>query len=275
MITLEKLILAAPDGGRAEVYLHGAHVTSWIPAGGSECLFLSSSSEFRPGAAIRGGAPVIFPQFGTSGPLPKHGFARNLLWDLEGVYPQPGSVIAKLTLRESDSTRRIWDTLFALTLTIELGGPRLSLRMEILNPGEAPFSFTGALHTYLCVDDISTVTLEGLGGRPFIDTVGGANRDGFQREALLYFDGETDRIYPEAPSSLLLRDSAHQVEISAQGFPDCVVWNPGPVLGAKLADLETQGYRRFVCVEAALAVQPVALAPDQSWQGGQTLCVTK
>src|SRR5436305_1852990 len=79
---LPKLILVAPDGARAEIYLHGAHVTSWIPAGDGERLFLSASSAFRPGAAIRGGVPVVFPQFSDRGPLPKHGFARTSEWEL-------------------------------------------------------------------------------------------------------------------------------------------------------------------------------------------------
>jgi glucose-6-phosphate 1-epimerase len=46
MITLEsgrnglpRLRLTTPDGAEAEVYLHGAHVTSWRPAGGEEALF--------------------------------------------------------------------------------------------------------------------------------------------------------------------------------------------------------------------------------------------
>ena len=61
---LPKIVLEAPDGARAELYLHGAHVTAWTPAGaGDERLFLSAASEFRADAAIRGGVPVIFPQF--------------------------------------------------------------------------------------------------------------------------------------------------------------------------------------------------------------------
>ena len=80
---------------RLKIYLHGAHVTSWVPAGGDERLFLSQKSEFRPGAAIRGGVPVIFPQFGGLGTLPKHGFARTLPWDLSSLGGDPGSSTAE------------------------------------------------------------------------------------------------------------------------------------------------------------------------------------
>ncbi len=55
---LPRLVLQAPDGARSEIYLHGAHVTSWVPAGGQERLYVSELAEFRPDAAIRGGIPA-------------------------------------------------------------------------------------------------------------------------------------------------------------------------------------------------------------------------
>jgi hypothetical protein len=81
--------LLPPDGARAEIYPHGTHVTSWVPAGGSERLFLSPASEFRPGAPIRGGVPVVFPQFSGLGSLPKHGFVRLLSWEMTLVETGP------------------------------------------------------------------------------------------------------------------------------------------------------------------------------------------
>jgi glucose-6-phosphate 1-epimerase len=100
---LPKVNLSSSDGSRAEIYLHGAHVTSWIPAGGEEQLYLSAASEFRDGAAIRGGVPVIFPQFSNLGPLPKHGFARNLAWEL--ISAENGT--ACFQLRDSEAVRHL------------------------------------------------------------------------------------------------------------------------------------------------------------------------
>ena len=77
------LTLRADDGATAEVHRHGAHVTSWRPMGeADDRLYLSARSEFSGAAAIRGGVPVIFPQFAAEGPLPKHGFARTTTWTL-------------------------------------------------------------------------------------------------------------------------------------------------------------------------------------------------
>jgi len=272
MPPLDKITLSAPGGARAEIYLQGAHLTSWIPSGGGgERLFLSAASEFRPGAAIRGGVPVLFPQFAGRGRLPKHGFARNLLWNLEGLDPQGDSVIARFSQRESLDSLRLWDHPYALSLTIELGGPRLSLQLTVTNPGVTEFSFTGGLHTYLRVNDLASASLAGLGGRPFIDTVGGLDRPTVQRQSRLYFPAETDRIYPDAPSPLILHDSVARIAIASQGFADCVVWNPGSELGARIPDLEPEGYRRFICVEAAQIVKPVTLQPGQTWAGVQSL----
>src|SRR5204863_9262286 len=78
---VERVETAAADGARAAAFTHGAQVTSSKTVGGDERLFLSERSAFAADAAIRGGGPVIFPQFGAMGPLPKHGFARVVEWD--------------------------------------------------------------------------------------------------------------------------------------------------------------------------------------------------
>jgi D-hexose-6-phosphate mutarotase len=61
---------------RAEIYLHGAHVTEFQKKGESPLLFMSAASEFTGGKPIRGGVPVIFPWFGGREGFPAHGFAR-------------------------------------------------------------------------------------------------------------------------------------------------------------------------------------------------------
>jgi len=55
------------------------------------------------------------------------------------------------------------------------------------------------------------------------------------------------------------------------GFPDAVIWNPGPVRASRLADLEPDGYLRMVCVEAAVAGTSVTLNPGEAWHGAQII----
>jgi glucose-6-phosphate 1-epimerase len=157
---LPRLRLVHPSGATAEVYLHGAHVTSWVPAGGSEALFLSRAASIAPGKAIRGGVPVIFPQFAGMGPLAKHGFARTQPWERVDDADRPNAV--RLRLRDSDETRRIWPHPFVAELAVEVGDDWLSIALAIHNPGDAAFDFTAALHTYLRVGDVRRATVEGL-----------------------------------------------------------------------------------------------------------------
>ena len=275
---LPKVVLAAPDGARAEVYLYGAHVTSWVPpggpeAGGEERLFLSRTSEFRPGAAIRGGVPVIFPQFANEGPLPSHGFARVTLWEFSGVEAGPApNVTAKFQLCDSETTWHIWPHAFLAELDVTLGGSRLELAFRVTNLGDAPFEFTCALHTYLRVADAHATVIEGLvGGTRYRERQ--SRLEGVQSELDLKLSGPVDRVYQSASAQVAVRESARTTRVLSSGFRDVVVWNPWAERGATLADLEQEGYRRMVCVEAAMIETPVRLDPAQSWQGTQTLVV--
>ena len=52
----------------AVISLLGGHITSFVPAGKSDLLWMSNKSEFAPGKAIRGGVPVCWPWFGDKAP---------------------------------------------------------------------------------------------------------------------------------------------------------------------------------------------------------------
>ncbi len=269
---LPKLILSAPDGARTEIYLHGAHVTSWLPAGSNvERLFLSERSEFRAGTAIRGGVPIIFPQFAGEGNLPKHGFARSIVWELVSVETNSeNNSIAKLQLHESATTQAIWASKFLAELTVVVGGSRLAMTLAITNTDDKPFTFTAALHTYLKIADVQLTQIENLGGIRYRDQAA-SNVERVDETADLKFKGEIDRIYFNAPPCVLIREAERLTEVMAVGFPDVVVWNPWHDKGATLADLEPEGYRRMVCVEAAVVGVPVSLEPGEAWLGTQTL----
>ena len=266
---LPKVSLAAPDGAQAEVYLQGAHVTSWKPAGGEERLFLSATAEFRVGGSIRGGVPVAFPQFSERGPLPKHGFARRLPWEFLGAQSGTAAVTAKFRLRASDATRRLWPFAFETELSVRVGGPRLEMTLRVTNPGDQALSFTGAVHTYLRVAEAQTTVVEPLGGARYLDSV--TNSEHIQAEPALTFGTETDRVYFNAPAKVMVREPSRVMEVAMAGFPDIVIWNPWTERGAALADLEPEGYRHMLCVEAAVVGTPVCVEPGAEWLGTQTL----
>lgn len=266
---LPRLILAAPDGARAEIYLHGAHVTSWRPAGGPERLFLSPAARFLPGQGIRGGVPVAFPQFADVGPLPMHGFARKTSWELTAISGDGSTASATLRLADSADTRSLWPHAFLAELRVAIGGPRLEVALAVTNTGQAPFSFTGALHTYLAVAAIEDVAVEGLQGIMYIDKVARGRRSS-QEESVLRIRAETDRVYLNAPRRVVVSGPAGRLAVSAAGFPDVVVWNPWNK-AASIPDMEPDDYRSMLCIEAAIVGTPAQVDPGRRWAGSQTL----
>lgn len=268
---LPSLALNLPNGDSLRVLLHGAHIVSWI-AGGRERLYLSPRSAFDGRSAIRGGVPICFPQFNQRGPLPKHGFVRNLPW-VADVPPVVTPEAARMGLRlpASAATRQFWPQAFEATLTLELRPGSLQITLDVSNTDVVPLGFTGALHTYLAVEDIGAVRLEGLDGRPEWDAL--TDRRG-HATGPLQFQGEFDRVYDAAAHALLLREGQKCLRIEqSPSFAHTVVWNPGVEKGATLVDLPADGYSQMLCVEAAQVMQAIAVPAGSTWQGWQRLSV--
>jgi glucose-6-phosphate 1-epimerase len=265
--------MVAPDGASAIVTLHGAHVVSWVPANGRERLYLSERSGFAAGSAIRGGIPVIFPRFATEAhapDVPRHGFARTTEWTHTEARCGEDFAMATLRLTDSPATRTLWPHAFAAELTAVVGGNRLDVELELENLGEAAFSFTAALHTYLRVREVETVRLEGLHGTHYRDSAHGGREADDTGEVLTVAD-ELDRIYFDLDHPLLLRAPEGATGIGSEGFPDVVVWNPWEAKCAALADMPPDGFRHMLCIEAAAIGSPVRLEPAGAWWGRQSL----
>lgn len=271
---MNPIILQAQDGAQVAITAHGAHICSWIPAGGEEQLFFSKTSEIREGVAMRGGVPVVFPQFANLGALPKHGFARTAMWRLvKAGQTASGVARAEFELHENIARLQIWPYVFRAELVVTVVGSSLDMRLSIQNTGDTGFSFTAALHTYFAVEQIADVTVHGLEGLQYRDSVTGATGC-VDRNPVLRIHGEIDRIYANAPR-LLLCQPKQTTLIQQNGFADAVVWNPGTEKAATLPDLEPGGDQRMLCIEAAAIMQPVVLAPGASWSGNQSLTVKR
>jgi len=271
---LSKFVLAAPDGARADIYLQGSHITSWIPAGGTEQLFLSRTASFAPGDPIRGGVPVCWPQFSGEGPLQPHGFARNVAWKLVGVQANAdSSATATLRLSDSAATRALWPHPFAAEMAVTVGGKRLRMAFAVTNTGDADFTFSGALHTYLRLADVHNTTVEGFAGVPYKDTFTGQMATP-QTELLTRFgpDGAGRVCY--GAQKAIVREARRTITLTNENFPDIVLWNPGVEKAARIPDLEPDGYRHMLCIEAGVVGTPVRLSPGKVWKGGQLVDVS-
>lgn len=258
------------NGDTALVALHGAQVLSWI-AGGRERLYLSPDAVFDGQAAIRGGIPLCFPQFNQRGPLPKHGFARNLAWRAEDAQAEASTMRLALHLTDDERTRAWWPHAFAARVDVVLSAGGLRVDCTVRNTGAVAWNFTIALHSYLRVDDIAQVGLQGLDGCARWDAVQDV-RD--TQQGPITFAGEYDSVFAAATAPLLLNDGAHRLEIAqSPALGQTVVWNPGAELCSRLPDIPADGHAHMLCVEAAQIDTPVVLAPGATWSGGQCLRV--
>ena len=223
--------LIAPDGARATVLLHGGHLLSWVPAGAQEQLYVSPKTSYAPGVAIRGGVPVIFPQFSATGPLQRHGFARNKQWQLVMAETGADDALAVLRLTDDADTRKLWPHAFELELSLRISGRELQIELA-------------------CEKKVQRVQLVLPSGE---------------------LDRIYHRVRDELTLKERLASSERRLHISQQGFADAVLWNPGAAKCATLADMPADGYKQMLCVEAACIEQPVHLAPGADWVGMQTL----
>ncbi len=268
---LTRVIIDTP-ACRGELYLHGAHITAWTPktahpdaptpqterseaSDPHEVPYLSDTSSFRDGAAIRGGVPICFPWFGPhpSDPqAPAHGPARLHDWLVRNTQYENGTVTLTLTTRCDD-----------LHVTFIAGfGHQLAMTLTARNQGNAPATFTEALHTYLAVSHPRKVHVSGLQGVTYESKVHAARFT--EQNEQIHFDGETDRVYLNTESTCVLHDPTwhRRIVVRKTGSRSTVVWNPGPERFRDSADLGGDRWQRFVCIETANALDnAVSLAP--------------
>jgi glucose-6-phosphate 1-epimerase len=294
--TASGLVVARVTAPAAEatIYLQGAHVTHWKPAGLAPAIFLSQRAEFVPGKPIRGGVPIIFPWFaerhdGKTGP--QHGFARISEWDLafaamSGPESDPALHLA-FTLAPNELSRSLGYDHFKLgyrvsigrTLTLELGvqndsgnggahggGPAAATAQADQAAGGAPLVFEQALHTYYAVADARQVSIDGLGGATYIDKVDEMKRK-VQPAGALRFEGRTDSPYLNTTATCVLHDpvGGRKFTVAKSGSQSTVVWNPWKEFTANMADMEPDAWLHMTAIETAnVADNTVTLKPGDT-----------
>jgi glucose-6-phosphate 1-epimerase len=240
-------------GMSGELYLQGAQVTRWDPAGERPVIFISPHSAFAPGRAIRGGIPVIFPWFGpreVDPTAPQHGFARTQPWQLVGAEQAgSGNVTLRLALDDDRATAGWWPERFHAIYEVSFGAT-LELRLTVRNLSGGTISFDEALHSYFAVSDISRVTVEGLSGCTLIDKTDKQRRKR-QTANPVTLAAETDSVYLDTPSHSAIVDPGwrRRIVIAKTGAASTIVWNPWAEKAAAMADLGAEAWGSMICVE--------------------------
>ena len=261
---MPRLRVTAP-AAKATIYLHGAHLTDWEPAGHEPVLFLSGTSEFADGKAIRGGVPICFPWFGPrwdGGPGSAHGFARIQSWQVAFAALVGEDVHLSFVLQSSELSRSLGFDNFQVAYELVIGST-LRLRLSVANNGTEPLVFEEALHSYFNVADIHATRLEGLESALYLDKTDGMKEKETPGDALV-IEAEMDRVFPENVASVTILDGKRQVTVDKSNSATTVVWNPWETKAAGLKDLEPGSWTRFVCVETAnTGVDRITLPPGE------------
>ena len=254
---------------KASVAIYGAHVLSYRPKGQEEVLWMSSLSTFEEGNPIRGGIPVCFPWFGPHGSdskKPQHGFARLHMWKVAETANLPGGETQlRMTLRQNPKIKALWQYSFLAEMIITVGAS-LNVAFRCTNTGMEQFSYTGALHSYFSVSDISNVKIKGLGGSRYYDGMK-ATVPSIQKEDSFEIQKEENRRYIDTTKDCIIEDSGllRKIRVGKTGSRVTVVWNPGAEMAKKIADMPDDGYKTMVCVEAANAYDDIAVVqPKES-----------
>lgn len=272
------------------VYSYGATVVSW-GHDSQEMLFVSKKAILNGTKAIRGGVPIVFPQFGQPNTaMPQHGIARTSIWTIDSFSQndrENASLV--LTLEDSPQSLLLWPYKFQLvyTIKISLEGLYFSLVVSNTDPGPNPFQFNALFHTYFSVDAIESVVVNGLQNTFYSNKLENNNIFLADEVSPIIIEKEVDNIHINKSGHLLgsivlyrneeIEDGVEgvvsQVTISKNAYiqdkgslckvdvpVDVVVWNPWIEKSKAIADLDDDAYLYFICIEPGVVSEPVTLS---------------
>ena len=266
------------SSARGEIYLHGAQVTSWKPAGNDEVLFVSAKSRWEEGQAIRGGIPICLPWFRakTDDPhAPAHGFVRTKTWQLDSIVEDDAGVAVIMFTESDEQTRRWWPGEFRLVHRATFGS-ELKLELTCRNTGKTPLRFEEALHTYNQVADVVSVRLQGLDGKRYLDNTDSNKEKSQVGEVTIA--SQTDNAFLNTKNAVDLIDPKmrRRIRLQKTNSSTTVVWNPWREGASGLRDLGEDEWKQFLCVEASNIIRTaVTLAPQQEHKMSAVLSVEK
>ncbi|MGB0206135.1 MAG: D-hexose-6-phosphate mutarotase [Neptuniibacter sp.] len=278
-IELHKQLIAVAvenKAAKATIFLQGAQVAEYQAKGQKPLLWLSDQCDFKAGKPLRGGIPICWPWFGNlecnpeqvksqfPADAPAHGFVRDREWNLESVeLVDPSTTELVLSLNVAADSQCLFAAKLQLKVTV---AEQLRLEFTVINTGDKPFSFTSALHTYLNISEIEAVSVSGLEGIRYLDTLNGWKPE--NDDAPVRISGETDRVYQNLDKPVRLSDSGFKraIRLDADNAPDMVVWNPWQDKAKRLSNFADDAYQRMICLESAHVLDNLkSLEPGESF----------
>lgn len=263
-------------GSELLVTQQGAQILGYRQAEQPPLIWLSPDAAYRTGQSVRGGVPVCWPWFGDlqRNPqavqahyqleqAPAHGLVRALDWELLSIDEEGDAVTLRFAYDTRNRPLEGWPRDVGLSFVVRLADD-LSLGLETHNRGDTPLTLSQALHSYFAVSDVRQVSVEGLQGCRYIDTL--LDWQELRQQEAPVFDAETDRIYFDTPARLSIVDPGwgRRIHLDTRGSRSAVLWNPWIDKARRLSQFPDEAWQDMLCIETANVLEDVVqLQPDE------------
>eukprot|EP00549_Striatella_unipunctata_P002133 CAMPEP_0118719242 /NCGR_PEP_ID=MMETSP0800-20121206/29341_1 /TAXON_ID=210618 ORGANISM="Striatella unipunctata, Strain CCMP2910" /NCGR_SAMPLE_ID=MMETSP0800 /ASSEMBLY_ACC=CAM_ASM_000638 /LENGTH=299 /DNA_ID=CAMNT_0006626539 /DNA_START=462 /DNA_END=1361 /DNA_ORIENTATION=+ len=293
-----KTIVHTKSGAKTTIHPCGACLMSYITSEGREVIFVSKLAKLDGSKAVRGGIPLVFPQFGQPDKsMPQHGFLRTNIWGLDesslydteagagGNFVLPLSKVVKSRGGAWDIGTTKYDCV--ATFTIRITADTLTTKLTIDNTGNVPFDFQILYHTYYKIAggaalDKNVCYVKGLQGYDVHDKITGDQYE--QGSDPISVDNlEVDRVYtPKAGVANISLECGtgddERIALEASGKVDgkdvaigCVVWNPYIAKSKATSDFGDEEYHDMICVEPGMIANVPTLEAEKKAEFTQTV----
>jgi glucose-6-phosphate 1-epimerase len=263
-------------GSELLVTQQGAQILGYRQAEQPPLIWLSPDAAYRTGQSVRGGVPVCWPWFGDlrRNPAtvqahyqleqaPAHGLVRALDWELLSIDEEGDAVTLRFAYDTRNRPLEGWPRDVGLSFVVRLADD-LSMGLETHNRGDTPLTLSQALHSYFAVSDVRQVSVEGLQGCRYIDTL--LDWQELRQQEAPVFDAETDRIYFDTPARLSIVDPGwgRRIHLDTRGSRSAVLWNPWIDKARRLSQFPDEAWQDMLCIETANVLEDVVqLQPDE------------
>lgn len=236
----------------ASVSLYGGQVLSWQPTGHEEVFWLSKTTEYKKGKAIRGGIPICWPWFGPNIDAEgknggNHGFARINHWQVirHAITDQEVTLVLEFI---GENEHSLWSEKFRVLQTLVFS-TTFTQQLSIDNLSTKTVEFSSALHSYLKVSNPNNVQVPQLINTFFDDKISNKKQ---QKDQLTNCVGPIDRIYYCSEKQVVIDEGLQRkIMLESSHCQQWVLWNPGQVIAENMSDIHSNGEDEFICLEAA------------------------
>lgn len=226
-----------------EVSDFGANILNCVIKG-EKMFFLSKHAKLDNTIPIRGGIPLVFPNFGFSNNnLPKHGYLRNNKWNF--VRSWSNEIEAGITFEFT----KIFDNFnyeYNLKYEIILNENSLKNNLSIHNNSKYPFTFDMLYHNYFKIN-LQDFKCNSFSNKKFYNQLNDKNEYDYN---LLKIDNEIDRIYDNI-NEVIFYSNSNEIKLeSNSNF--MVLWNPWIQKSKLLKDFGDEEFKNMVCFEPGI-----------------------